>query len=111
MDNYMLRVPGSANQTIYISAQQMEPQKILYTHRHWSIKLICRALLATILTACASSSPTELWEKYNLHMAEDMFRQIHKANSNLDMDLTADIYNFRFCNIRNEPQQRVAGYS
>jgi hypothetical protein len=27
MDNYMLRVPGSANQTIYISAQQMEPQK------------------------------------------------------------------------------------
>jgi hypothetical protein len=27
MDNYMLRFPGSANQTIYISAQQMEPQK------------------------------------------------------------------------------------
>jgi hypothetical protein len=36
----MLRVPGSANQTIYISAQQMEPQKILYTHRHWDIKRI-----------------------------------------------------------------------
>jgi hypothetical protein len=111
MDNYMLRVPGSANQTIYISAQQMEPQKILYTHRHWDIKLICRALFATILTAYAPSSPTELWEKYNSHMAEDMFRQIHKANSNVDMDLTADIYNFRFGCIRNEPQQRVAGYS
>jgi hypothetical protein len=40
MGNYMLRVPGSANQTIYISAQQMEPQKILYTHRHWEINHI-----------------------------------------------------------------------
>jgi hypothetical protein len=40
MDNYMFRVPGSANQTIYISAQQMEPKKILYTHRHWEIKHI-----------------------------------------------------------------------
>jgi hypothetical protein len=28
-------------------------------------------------------------------MAEDMFRQIHKANSNVDMDLTADIYKLR----------------
>jgi hypothetical protein len=44
-------------------------------------------------------------------MAEDMFRQIHKANSNVDMDLTADIYNFRFGGIRNEPQQCMAGYS
>jgi hypothetical protein len=38
---FMLRVPGSANQTIYISAQQMEPQKLLFTHRHWDIKRIC----------------------------------------------------------------------
>jgi hypothetical protein len=68
-------------------------------------------LFATILTACAPSSPTELWEKYNSHMAEDMFRHIHKANSNVDMDLTADIYNFRFGCIRNEPQRRVARYS
>jgi hypothetical protein len=28
-------------------------------------------------------------------MAEDMFRQIRKANSNVDMDLTADIYKIR----------------
>jgi hypothetical protein len=28
-------------------------------------------------------------------MAEDMFRQIHKANSNVDMDFTADIYKRR----------------
>jgi hypothetical protein len=110
MDKYMLRVPGSANQTIYIYAQQMDPQKILYTNRHWDIKLSCRALIATILTACAPSSPTEVWEKYNSHMAEAMVRQIHKVNSNVDMDLTADIYNFRFGCIRNEPQQRVAGY-
>jgi hypothetical protein len=82
-------------ETIYISAQQMEPQKILYTHRHWNIRRICRALLATILTACAPSSPTQLWEKYNSLMAEDMFRQIHTANSNVDMDLTADIYKLR----------------
>jgi hypothetical protein len=40
MGNYMLRVPGSADQTIYISAQQMEPQKILFIHRHWDIKRI-----------------------------------------------------------------------
>jgi hypothetical protein len=110
MDNYMLRVLGSANQTIYTSAQQMGPQNILYTHRDWDIKRICRALFATILTACAPSAPTELWEEYNSHMAEGMFRQIHKANSNVDMDLTADTYNFRFGCIRNEPQQRVAGY-
>jgi hypothetical protein len=81
----------------------------------WGIKKkkkkICRALLATILTACAPPSATEVWEKYNSHMAEDMFRQIHKANSNVDMDLTAVICNFRFGCIRNEPQQRVAGYS
>jgi hypothetical protein len=81
--------------TIYISAQQMEPQKILYTHRHWDIRRICRALLATILAACAPSSPTQLWEKYNPLMAEYMFRQIHKANSNVDMDLTVDIYKLR----------------
>jgi hypothetical protein len=47
------------------------------------------------LTACAPSSPTQLWEKYNSLMAEDMFRQIHKANSNVDMDLAADIYKLR----------------
>jgi hypothetical protein len=99
----MLRVPGSANQTIYISARQMEPQKILYTHRHWDITLICRTLFAIILTACATSSPTELWEKYNSHMIEDMFRQVHKENSNVDIDLTAGIYNLRFGCIRNEP--------
>jgi hypothetical protein len=28
-------------------------------------------------------------------MAEDMFRQIQKADSNVDMDLTADIYKLR----------------
>jgi hypothetical protein len=82
-------------ETIYISAQQMEPQKILYTHRHWDIRRICRALLPTILTACAPSSPTHLWEKYNSLMAEDMFRQIHKANSNVGIDLTADLYKLR----------------
>jgi hypothetical protein len=36
----MLRVTGSANQTIYISEQQMEQQKLLFTHRHWDIKRI-----------------------------------------------------------------------
>jgi hypothetical protein len=36
MDNYMLRVLGSANQTI--SAQKMEPQKILYIHKQCEIK-------------------------------------------------------------------------
>jgi hypothetical protein len=44
-------------------------------------------------------------------MIEDMFRPVHKENSNVDMDLTAGIYNLRFGCIRNEPQQRVAGYS
>jgi hypothetical protein len=70
----------------------MEPQKILYTHRHWDIRRICRALLGTILTACAPPSTTMGWEINNSHMAEDMFRQIQRADSNVDMDLTADIY-------------------
>jgi hypothetical protein len=87
-----LMLPGSANQKICISAQQMVPQKIFYTHGHWEIRRICRELLATILIACAPSSPTQLWLKYKSNMAEDMFRQIHKANSNVDIDLTTDIY-------------------
>jgi hypothetical protein len=37
MDNYMLRVLESANQTTSISAQTMEQQKILYTHKHCEI--------------------------------------------------------------------------
>jgi hypothetical protein len=40
MDSYMLRVLESANQTICISAQTMEQQKILYTHKHCEIKHI-----------------------------------------------------------------------
>jgi hypothetical protein len=38
-------------------------------------------------------------------MAEDMFRQIHKANSNVDMDLTADIYKLR---LRLHPEWATA---
>jgi hypothetical protein len=37
MDNYILRVLESANQTISISAQTMKEQKILYTHKHCEI--------------------------------------------------------------------------
>ncbi len=34
MNNYILRVPELADQTISISAQTMEQQKIFYTHKH-----------------------------------------------------------------------------
>ncbi|XP_069190886.1 uncharacterized protein [Procambarus clarkii] len=37
-----------------------------------------RALFAIILTTGSPSSPTELWEKYKSHMAEDIIRQICK---------------------------------
>jgi hypothetical protein len=37
MDNYRLCVLESANQTISISAQTMEQQNILYTHKHCEI--------------------------------------------------------------------------
>jgi hypothetical protein len=47
------------------------------------------------LTACAPPSTTLEWEIYNSHMAEDMFRQIQRADSNVDMDLPADIYKLR----------------
>jgi hypothetical protein len=40
MDSYMLRVLQSAKQTISISAQTMEQQKILYTHKYCEIKHI-----------------------------------------------------------------------
>jgi hypothetical protein len=36
----MLRVPESANQALSISAQTMEQQKILYTHKHCEINLL-----------------------------------------------------------------------
>jgi hypothetical protein len=42
---------------------------------------------------CLQSYPTELWEKYKSHMAEDTFRRIRKDNSNMNMDFTAEIYN------------------
>jgi hypothetical protein len=40
MDNYMLRVLESANQTISISSQTVEQQTVLYTHKHCEIKHI-----------------------------------------------------------------------
>jgi hypothetical protein len=51
-----------------------------------------RAFFAIILTACALSSPTDLWEKYKSQMAEDISRRIHKENENVVIGFTADIY-------------------
>jgi uncharacterized membrane protein len=62
---HLWQLPGSAIQTIYIYAQKKEQQKILYTHRHWDIRRICRALLGTILNACAPSSTALEWDIYN----------------------------------------------
>lgn len=52
-----------------------------------------RALFAIILTACSPSSPTELWEKYKSHMANDILRRIHRDVSSMNRDFTAEIYN------------------
>ncbi|GFS67023.1 uncharacterized protein TNCV_2528021 [Trichonephila clavipes] len=35
-----------------------------------------RALFAIILTSCFPSSPTELWERYRSHMAEDILHRV-----------------------------------
>ncbi|XP_069180819.1 uncharacterized protein [Procambarus clarkii] len=52
-----------------------------------------RVLFAIILTTCSPSSPTELWEKYKSHMAENIIRRIREENSNMNMDFTAEVYN------------------
>ena len=76
---------------------------LLEDDRHWDLCIndACntthpsqiRALFAIILTACSPSSPTELWEKYKSHMAEDIFCRLHRQNLNMNMDFTAEIYN------------------
>lgn len=62
-----------------------------YAIRHIQIQI--RTLLAKTLTACCSLSPTEWWEKYKSHMAEDIFHWICKKNSNMKIYFTAKIYN------------------
>ncbi|BHF83009.1 hypothetical protein SprV_0802615000 [Sparganum proliferum] len=50
-----------------------------------------RTLFAIILTACSPSSPTELWEKYKSHMAEDILCRQRKQST--IVDFSPDIYN------------------
>ena len=94
-----LRIVNGVTHAIFRSACQALN---LLNDQHWDVCIkACntshsnqiRALFAIILTACSPSSPTELWEKYKSHMAEDIFRQILKENSNMNMDFTAEIYN------------------
>ncbi|XP_069171280.1 uncharacterized protein [Procambarus clarkii] len=75
---------------------------LLENDRHWDV---CndasntshpnqiRALFAIILTTGSPLSPTELWDNYKSHMAEDIIRRIRKENSNMNMDFTAKIFN------------------
>jgi hypothetical protein len=93
-------INGVAHPTFRSACQALN---LLENDQHWDecINDACstshptqiRALFAIILTACSPSSPTQLWDKYKSHMAEDIFRRIHKKESNMQMDFPAEIYN------------------
>ena len=55
-----------------------------------------------ILTASFPSSPTELWERYRLHMAEDIFHRVCLENANMTMEFTEGIYNETLINIEDK---------
>ena len=93
-------VDGVTHATFRCACQALN---LLDNDQHWDlcIKDACntshpyqiRALFAIILTACYPSSPTQLWEKYQSHMAVDILRRIRENNSNVNMDFTPVIYN------------------
>jgi hypothetical protein len=74
-------VNGVTHETFRSACQALN---FLDNERHWDLCMneACntshpnqlRALFAIILTACAPSSTTALWEKYNSHMSEDISR-------------------------------------
>ena len=39
MDNYMLHAQESVNRTIYLYAQTMEQQRMLYIHKFYAVKI------------------------------------------------------------------------
>ncbi|XP_039282843.1 uncharacterized protein LOC120351029 isoform X2 [Nilaparvata lugens] len=61
-----------------------------------------RALFAIILTACFPSSPTELWERYRSHMAEDILHRVRLENANMTLEFTEAIYNEALINIEDK---------
>ena len=84
-------VDGVTHATFRCACQALN---LLDNDQHWDlcIKDACntshpyqiRALFAIILTACSPSSPTQLWEKYQSHMAVDILRRIRENNSNVN---------------------------
>ena len=96
-----LRIVNGVTHATFRSACQA--LNLLENDRHWDVCIndACttshpnqiRAMFAIILTACSPSSPTELWEKYKSHMAEDILLRIRKESSNMNMNFTSEIYN------------------
>jgi hypothetical protein len=89
MDNYMLRVLGSSNQTISISAHKMEPQKILYTHKLWYYTYVKRA---RPLSSFSSMSPEWATATRGRVQLVDNIIRVFQCSLRTHTDRT-----FRFC--------------
>ncbi|GFY07989.1 ATP-dependent DNA helicase [Trichonephila clavipes] len=61
-----------------------------------------RALFEIILTSCFPSPPTELWERYRSHMAEDILHRVRLENGNMVMEFREGIYNETLINIEDK---------
>ena len=59
-------------------------------------------LFTIILTACFPSSPTELWERYRSHMAEDILQCVCLENADMTMEFTEGTYNEALINIEDK---------
>ncbi|VEN49979.1 unnamed protein product [Callosobruchus maculatus] len=60
-----------------------------------------RTLFAIILSTCFPSAPTDLWNKYKYHMAEDILHQMRLRTSNADLQINEEIHNEALILIEN----------
>lgn len=76
---------------------------LLENDEHWDTALTeatltclpqqIRTLFAIILTTCAPSDPKSLWEKHKESLSEDVIRQARRANPDMKIQFTEEIFN------------------
>ena len=86
-----------------ICREACEQLGLLENDKHWEVTLnealvTCfpaqlRNLFAIILTTCAPSKPKQLWETYKESLSEDILRQECRANPDIDLTYSSDIFN------------------
>lgn len=49
--------------------------------------------VAIIITTCAPSDPKDLWEVHKESLSEDLLHQARRANSNVEIQFSTEIFN------------------